>query len=113
MRKLAVSFEPDMMEERRRSRLPVVLAVLFLVIGLAPLALEGVSICLGNWKEIMGVSTDVRTPVLDQVQESLQDLKRSVLGEITPYFRRLPWDPQTVLISGAIVMGLAMLMLRK
>ena len=113
MRKLAYQLGDSLQPEPRRSRLPLILVGLILLIGLAPLLLEGGSLCLANWKEFMGVSADVRTPVLDEIQDRLHDLRDTFWGEITPWFRRLPWDPQMVLPAAAVVMAIAMLMLRR
>jgi hypothetical protein len=115
MRKLAFQVGVDVTtEERRRSRWPRVLLILFLLIGIGPLALEGGAICLANWREFMGVSsTSANTPVLDQVQESLHDMNDGLWRQVTPWFRRLPWDPQRVIPAAALVMAVAMLMLRR
>jgi hypothetical protein len=113
MRKLAFQLGPDIQEEKRRSRLPLVFVALLLLIGLGPLALEGGAICLAKWKEVMGVSANVRTPVLDELQERLHDLSDTFWLQVTPWFRRLPWEPKMVLPAAAIVMAAAMLLLRR
>jgi len=112
MRKLALQLGDDIHQEKRPSKLPLVLMSLILLIGLGPLALEGVGVCLSMWKELFGVSNNVRTPVLDGVQERLQDLSDTIWLQITPFFHSMPWDPKLVLPAAAIVMVLAMLMLR-
>jgi hypothetical protein len=113
MRKLAMQLGHDLQVERRNSKVPFYLFIIFLTIGLGPLALEGASICLSNWKEVMGVASSVRTPALDNVQASLDSMKDFFWGEVTPYFRRLPWDPKMVLPAAGVVMAVAMLMLRR
>ena len=114
MRKLAFQIGDDFIEEARpRPRWPKVLMIFFLVVGFTPLALDGAAICLGNWKEVVGVSSDVRTPTLDRVQESLQELSNTVWSEVAPCFGSLPWEPKMVIPGTAIVMGLAMMMLRR
>ncbi len=113
MRKLAYQLGNDIQAETPRRRWPMVLMVLFLMVGLGPLALEGAAICLGNWKEFMGVSTDVRTPVLDQVSESLQDMNSAFRLWVTPFFHGLPWEPTVVLPVATIIMAVAMFMLRR
>ena len=70
MRKLAMQIGDDIHEEKPRSRLPLVLVILVLLIGCAPLAIEGGSLCLATWKEFLGMPATVRTPVLDSVTES-------------------------------------------
>jgi hypothetical protein len=113
MRKLAYQLGHDIQSEPRRSRWPLVLLVLLLIVGLGPLALEGAALCLGNWKEFIGASTDVRTPVLDRVQETMHDMSSAFWLEVGPFFRRLPWEPKAVLPAATIVMAIAMLMLRR
>ena len=113
MRKLAMQLGHDLQAERRKSRVPLYLFIVFLTVGLGPLALEGGSICLSNWKEVMGVASDVRTPVLDNVQATSTSCKDMFWDEVTPLFRRLPWDPKMVLPAAAVVMAVAMLMLRR
>ena len=113
MRKLAMQLGEDLQEERHRSRIPLLVVGLILLLGLGPLALEGGAVCLANWKEFMGISADARTPLLDDIQDRLHDAKDLFWSEITPWFRRLPWDPKMVLPAASIVMALAMLMLRR
>jgi hypothetical protein len=113
MRKLGMQLGHDVQEESKKSKVPRYLFIVFLTIGLGPLALEGASICLSNWKEVMGVSSKVRTPVLDNVQAGLDNMKDAFWGEVTPFFSRMPWDPKMVLPAAGIVMAVAMLMLRR
>jgi hypothetical protein len=113
MRKLGMQLGHDLQVERRRSKVPLCLFVVFVTVGLGPLALEGGSICLSNWKEVMGVSSSVRTPALDNVQAHLDSMKDAFWDQVTPYFRRMPWDPKMVLPAAAVVMAVAMLMLRR
>jgi hypothetical protein len=113
MRKLTVRMDDMIPDARPRPRWPGVLLVSFLVLGLTPLALDGAAICLGNWKEVLGVSSDLRTPTLDRVSESLHDLSDSLWGQVTPIFRALPWEPKLIVPATVIVMGLAMMLLRR
>ena len=57
---------------------------LILLLGLGPLAVEGIALCVGTWKEFMGVSDNVKTPALDGVQDSLNDMSDIFWSEITP-----------------------------
>lgn len=113
MRKLAFQLGDDVQEARPRSRVPGILLGLLLVVGLGPLALEGGAICLGHWRDYMGVNGQVKTPVLDQLQEVMQSTNESLWLEASPYLRRLPWDPKMVLPAATIVMAMAMFMLRR
>lgn len=113
MRKLAMQLGHDVHEERRRSKVPLFLFIVFLTIGLGPLALEGASMCLSNWKEVLGVASTVRTPALDNVQASLDSTKDFFWDQVNPFFRRMPWDPKMVLPAAGVVMAVSMLMLRR
>jgi hypothetical protein len=113
MRKLALQLGHEIQEVKKRSRLPGILVVVFLAIGLGPLLMEGTSLCLANWKELLGVSASVKTPVLDCVQENLETMQQAFWSEVTPFFRQLPWEPKMVLPASALVMAVAMLMLRR
>jgi hypothetical protein len=112
MRKLAMQLGEDIQEQQPRSRLPAVLMVLTLL-ALAPLALEGASLCISSWKEYMGISATVRTPVLDALAGGLETARDSCRDQFGSVFRRIPWDPKMVLTAAAVVMGVAMLMLRR
>jgi hypothetical protein len=113
MRKAVFQLDHEIHEERPRSRLPLILLALFLLVGLGPLALEGGAICVANWKEFMGVSAEARTPMLDRVQDSLHDLSESCNQQFRTWFRVLPWEPRMVLAVAGVIMALAMLMLRR
>jgi hypothetical protein len=113
MRKLAMLVGHDVHAEHRKSKVPLCLFIFFLTTGLLPLAIEGASICLSNWKEVMGINSKVRTPVLDNLQVNLDNMKDLFWDQITPFFRRVPWDPKMVLPAAGVVMAVAMLMLRR
>lgn len=113
MRKIAIRLDDDIREERRRSRIPLVFTGLFLLVGLGPLALEGAVMCVANWKEFMGISAEARTPTLDRVQETLEDMNESCRNYVNSWFRDLPWKPSIVLPIAGVVMSLAMLLLRR
>jgi hypothetical protein len=114
MRKLSYRLSDDLIEGApRRSRWPRVFLVVLLVAGLGPLALEGAAISIGHWKQVLGVSADVRTPTLDRVGESLQDLSDTLWSQVTPIFSSLPWEPKVIVPATVIVMGLAMMLLRR
>ena len=113
MRKLAFQVGEDNQEVRPRSKVPLIFMGFFLFTGLSPLALEGASLCLSNWKEYMGVRAEVRTPVLDNIQACVEDAREFFWYEITPYFRSLPWDPKMVLPAASLVMVGAMLLPRR
>jgi hypothetical protein len=79
---------------------------------LAPLVAEGASICLSQWREVLGQNAEVKTPILDAVADGAQETRRSMWESIDFYFHHLPWDPRIVLSVGAIVMLVGMVMLK-
>ncbi len=82
MRKLAFQIGDDIQEAPRRSKVPLFLMGLFLLIGLGPLALEGASLCLSSWKEFMGIRAEVKTPILDEIQDCVEDARATFWSEI-------------------------------
>jgi hypothetical protein len=113
MRKSVFRLDEEIIEDRPPSKLPLVFLGLFLLVGLGPLALEGGAICLANWREFMGISADVRTPILDKVQDTMHDLNEGCRQSCSYWFRALPWEPRMVLSVAGVIMALAMLMLRR
>jgi hypothetical protein len=113
MRKLAGQLGSEIQVEHHRSKWPSVLMALILLLGLGPLALEGIALCMSTWKEFLGIADNVKTPVLDGVRDSLNDMRDIFWSQITPWFRSMPWDPKMVLPVAAVVMVMAMLMLRR
>jgi hypothetical protein len=113
MRKLSMQFEDEIHDERPRSRLPRLLMFILVLAAAAPLAIEGASLCMANWKEYAGTSAAVKTPVLDAISEALGTAREACGDQISPLFRRIPWDPKMVVLTAAIIMGVAMLLLRR
>ena len=113
MRKLAGQLGSEVEVLHHRSKWPLVLIVLILLAGLGPLALEGSALLVGTWKEFLGVNCNVKTPLLDSLQDNLNDMNGEVMREVRHWFSSMPWDPKLVLPTAAVVMVLAMLMLRR
>jgi len=74
---------------------------------------EGVSLCIGQWRQVMGTETEVRTPILDSVGDGLQAAHQSMSNWLSPQFQRVPWNPAYVLPIAAVVTVLGMIMLRR
>ena len=113
MRKLACERDENIEVRVAGSGLPAILITLLLLIGLGPLVLDGCAPCLSNWREVMGVSSNVQTPALDNMQDAMRATSESFWLTVNPYLHRLPWEPKAVLPSAALVTILAMLMLRR
>ncbi|QEH34300.1 hypothetical protein OJF2_28360 [Aquisphaera giovannonii] len=100
-------------DDRPRRRWPRALAAVVVLAALSPLMLEGMSLCLGGWREVFGVSTSVSTPILDSVRDEVDDLRVQFRVQVEPWFQRVPWDPKMVLPAAAVVMAGSMLLLRR
>lgn len=97
-------------QSRRLPRRVVAVATAALI---APFLCEGVAICVGKWQAVMGVSSNVRTPVLDATVYYVQRSRDDLAGLILPTFQHIPWQPSHVLVVAAIAMTVSMLMLRR
>ncbi len=105
---LATDIKPD---PRRSKVLPIAL-ILILAPLLAPLALETISICYGQWCEIMGKRVEVRTPTLDAIGDRVESLREDVRGRLSDCFERVPWNPMVALPVIVVVMVIALMILR-
>ena len=114
MRKLAMQLGHDVQAEHRKSKVPLYLFIVFLAIGLGPLALEGGSICLSNWKEVMGVASSVRHSQPWTTCRLTSTSSKTCSGTGLPLSSAAyPGTPKMVLPAAAVVMAVAMLMLRR
>ena len=112
MVKNSILLATDVNPGRRRSkRLPIAL-ILILALLLAPLAPETLSICYGQWCEILGKRVEVRTPTprRDRGWESSRQGRR--LEQALKCFDRVPWNPMVTLPVIVVVMAIALMMLR-
>jgi hypothetical protein len=112
MAKNPISLAPDLRPDRRRSRLLLIAAIFVLVPLVAPLFMEAVSLCYAQWCEILGTPVAVRTPILDSIRERAEDVRQDLRFRLTSYFQRVPWNPNVVLPLIAVVMIIAIWMLR-
>jgi len=113
MRKNPIYNAQNIRPERRGSK--VIRFACLVAVGLllaAPLA-EGVSLCIGQWCEVMGKNTEVRTPVLDSVNDHIQATHESIGMWVSEQFQRVPWDPGFVLPIAVVVVVLGILMLKR
>jgi hypothetical protein len=113
MRKYSDSTDHDASPEDRRpkARLRNYLIVLGLLFAMP--AVEGVSICIGQWREVMGINNKVHTPILDSVTTEVQETHQSFRNWLGSHFQRLPWSPTYVLPIAAVVTFLGVAMLRR
>lgn len=113
MPKIPITIEPTVLPERRRSKLTRLACIIAVGLVLAVPITEAASLFIGQWYEVMGTNTEVRTPVLDSVNDGLQSTQQSFSSWMSDQFRRVPWDPAIVLPIAAVVMVVGILMLKK
>src|SRR4051812_8262500 len=102
MRKLSIGL--DEVEPSPSRRLPRRVFAIALTTLIAPFIYEAVEICVGNWRAAMGISSNVRTPVLDASLRFLDRIRGEFAGLILPSFQHIPWQPSHVLVVAAIAM---------
>ncbi len=112
MAKRIITLAPDIRPDCRRRRLLPILLLSATVPLLAPVIKDAAALCYGQWREVMGTPTDVRTPTLDAIGERIDSVREDLWYHVTSRFNRVPWNPQIVLLIAVVVMLLAMVMLR-
>jgi hypothetical protein len=112
MHKFPLPLAHEIPPETSGSKLVRTAAIVILGIALVPPVAEGLSICYGQWCEVLGRNTEVHTPVLDSVQDNVHDVHRSAWGWMSAQFQRLPWQPRFVLPVATAIMLIGMIMLR-
>jgi hypothetical protein len=112
MQKLSNPLAHEISPTKRGSRVLRIASILVLGIGLAALIQETAAICHGQWCQLLGSDAEVRTPILDSVQEGVQTAHSSFWNAISPYFQSLPWSPSVVLPVAVVVVVVGMVMLK-
>jgi hypothetical protein len=112
MSKNTLPLAPDLHPDRRRSRIPQIASIFVLAPVLTPLIVELVSLCHGQWSEILGNPVTVRTPILNAMGERIASVREDLWCYVGSRFQRVPWNPKVVLPLIALVMIVAMKMLR-
>ena len=112
MSKKTITLAPDLKPERRKSKLVPIASILLLAPLLAPLIMEAVALGHAQWCEVLGTSAVVRTPMLDSIGEQIQSTREELWYAISSRFQHVPWNPKIVLPIAAVIMALAMAMLR-
>jgi hypothetical protein len=113
MAKNTIPLAPDLHPHRRRSRVPQIASIFVLAPIVTPLIVELVSLCHGQWREILGRPVTVRTPILDEIGERIETVREEIWYHVGSQFQRVPWNPKVVLPLIAAVMLVAMSMLRR
>ena len=112
MSKQTITLAPDLRPDRPRRKLLPILLLSIAVVLLAPLLIDAVALCYGQWGEMLGTPTAVQTPTLDAIGEQVAEIREDVRYHFLSRFHRVPWDPRVVLPVAVLVMLLAMVMLR-
>jgi hypothetical protein len=112
MPKNSITLAPDIRPDRRRRRLLPILSLFVTVPLLVPVIMDAVALCYGQWREILGTPTDVRTPTLDAIGERIEEVREDLWYHVSCRFNRVPWNPRVVLPVAVVVMLMAMVMLR-
>ncbi len=113
MPKNPITLAPDIRPDRPRRRLLPFLLLAATVPFLAPVLMDAVSLCYGQWRGILGTPTDVRTPTLDAIGERIEEIRGDLWYHVSGRFNRVPWNPRVVLSVAVVVMVVAMVMLRQ
>jgi hypothetical protein len=112
MAKNTIPLAPDIRPDRPRCRVLPIASICVLASVLAPLLLEAVWLCYGQWSEILGKPVTIRTPMLNAISEQIESVRADLWYHVSSRFQRVPWDPKVVLPIIALVMVVAMVMLR-
>jgi hypothetical protein len=113
MFKQSIPIAYEVKPTRSRSILPWIISIVAAGVFLVPLATEGAAICYAQWCEVMGKSTDVRTPFIDSIVSGLQNARDLLTESVGPTFQRTIRDPAVALPAAAVLLVVAMAMLRR
>ncbi len=75
---------------------------------LGPFVYEGSLVIYGRWMRVLGHRAPIKTPVLDGVRMLAQSARSSLMTQ----FRRVPWNPQAVILVGVASCMACMFLLR-
>jgi hypothetical protein len=86
----------------------LVLRLCVVALSVGPFVYEGSLVIYGRWMRMLGHHAPIRTPVLDGVRM----LTRSARSSLMTQFRRVPWNPQAVILVGVVSCMACMFLLR-
>ncbi len=112
MAKNPIPLAPDIKADRPRYRVLPIISIFVVAPVLAPLFMEAVLLCYGQWCEILGRPVTIRTPMLTALSDRIDSVRQDLCYTISSRFQRVPWNPKVVVPVIALVMLLAMVMLR-
>jgi hypothetical protein len=76
----------------------LVVRLCLIALSLGPFVYEGSLVIYGRWMRVLGYHASIRTPVLDSVYMLAHSARVSLMTQ----FRRVPWNPQAVLVVGVL-----------
>ena len=103
MFKQAIPIAYEIKPTRSRSIRPWIIAIFAAGVFLVPLAAEGAAICYAQWCELMGQSTDVRTPIIDSIGSGIQNARDLLAESIGPTLQRTIRDPTVALPVASVL----------
>ncbi len=112
MAKNTIPLAPNIQPDRPKYRMLPIASIFVMAPVLAPLIMEAVSLCYGQWSEILGQPVTIRTPILDALSERIESVREDLWYHVSSRFQRVPWNPKVVLPVIALVMVVAIVMLR-
>ncbi len=113
MFKQAIPIDHDVKPTRFTSRLPWIISIVAVGAVLAPLAAEGAASCYAQWCEIMGKSTEVKTPIIDSIASGLEHARDLLADSLGSAFEVTLRDPAVALPFAAVLLVLAMSMMKR
>ena len=112
MSKNPIPLAPDVRPDRPRRKVLPILSIFVVAPLLAPIIMDTLALCYGQWCEVLGSRTNVRTPTLDAIGDRVDAVREDLWYHVSSRFQRVPWNPRVVLPIAVTVMVLAMMMLR-
>ena len=113
MFKQAIPIAYEIKPTRSHSTLSRIMSIVAAAVFLVPLATEGTLVCYAQWCELMGKSTAVRTPFTDSLGSGLENARDRLAESVAPALQRVVRDPAVALPVAAVLLVLAMAMLRR
>lgn len=113
MAKNLLTLAPDIRSDRPRRKVLPMLSLFVAIPLLAPLFIDAVALCYGQWCDMLGIPSTVRTPTLDAIGERVAEVREDIRYHVTSRFQRVPWNPRVVVPVSVVIMLLAMMMLRR
>ena len=92
MSKQTITLAPDIRPDRPRRKVLPILSLFVAIPLLAPIVIDAVALCYGQWREVLGTPTTVRTPTLDAIGERVAEVREEFRYHVSSRFQRVPWN---------------------